>query len=58
MKDCISKSIIRTDIYFSILILYITISILNKFSYLDLCYLLVVVVSFVMYLIEVKKLYH
>lgn len=58
MKDCISKSIIRTDIYFVALILYVLTSILVKFSYLDLCYLLVVVVSFIMYLIEVKKLYH
>lgn len=56
MKDEIRKSMISTSIVFILVILYCVISILTKFNYLDLSYLVVVVFSFAVYLKKIIKL--
>jgi hypothetical protein len=55
MKKYMSKSVLWTSICFLIVILYCTLSIISRFSYLDLCYLVVVVTYFVLFLNAVRK---
>jgi len=56
MKKCIYKSIMDTSIGFMVIIFYCLASIIYRFSYLDLMYLVVVVAYFIMYLKIVKEL--
>ncbi len=56
MKKCIHKSVIRTSIGFEIIMVYCMLSIISKFSYIDLAYLVVVAVYFVLFLKYVRKL--
>lgn len=56
MKENIRKSVIGTSIGFMLVITFCIINILIKFNYLDLSYLVVVVVYFALYLKNAKKL--
>ena len=50
MKKSIRRSIIRTSIGFMVIILFCILSLIENFNYLDLLYLLVVVVFFAVFL--------
>ena len=54
MKECNSKSIMITIGLFLGIVIYCTLSIFYRFSYIDLAYLLVVIVYFAVYLRRVK----
>lgn len=56
MKENNRKSVIGTSIGFMLVITFCIINILIKFNYLDLSYLVVVVVYFALYLKNAKKL--
>ena len=56
MKKCIHKSIMRTSMGFISIILFCILSLIYNFSYIDLSYLLVVIVFFVIYLKRVKEM--
>ena len=55
MKKYMSKSVLWTSSGFLAIILYCILSMITRFSYLDLCYLVIVVVYFMSYLKLVKK---
>ena len=50
MKNYIYKSVMRTSLGFMTIIIYCMISMIIKFSYLDLCYMLVVIGFFITYI--------
>ena len=56
MKKYIRKSVIRTSIGFMLIIAYCIICLISKFSYIDLLYLIVVVVFFALFLKIVRDL--
>ncbi len=56
MKKSIRKSIIRTTIGFIAIILFCILSLIQKFSYIDLLYLVVVVGFFAVFLKYVREL--
>lgn len=56
MKKYMSKSVLWTSCGFLAIILYCILSMITRFSYLDLCYLVIVVVYFMSYLKLVKKI--
>lgn len=56
MKKCIHKSVMHTSIGFILIITYCILSMIYRFSYLDLLYLIVVVVCFVLFLKNVREL--
>lgn len=56
MKKSIRKSIIRTTIGFIAIILFCVLSLIQKFSYIDLLYLVVVVGFFAVFLKYVREL--
>lgn len=56
MKKCIHKSVIRTSIGFELIMLYCMFCMISKFSYIDLSYLVVVAVFFVLFLKNVREL--
>lgn len=56
MKKSIRKSVIRTSIGFMVIIGYLILLLLERFSYVDLVYLVVVVVYFIKFLLCVKEL--
>lgn len=56
MKKYIYESVVRTSIGFILIMLYCIISLTYRFSYLDLSYLVVVVVCFVLFLKRVNEL--
>ena len=55
MKKCIHKSIVRTSMGFIGIILFCVASLIDRFSYVDLAYLIVVIGFFVAYLKIVKE---
>ena len=57
MKNYIYKSVMRTSLGFMTIIIYCMISMIIKFSYLDLCYMLVVIGFFITYIKYVRELY-
>lgn len=57
MTKNIYEALRNTCIGFICIIIYCIISMIIEFSYLDLCYMFVVIGFFVDYLIEVNKLY-
>ena len=56
MKKSIRESVIRTSIGFMVIILYCILSLIQRFNYVDLVYLVVVVVFFAVFLKYVKEL--
>lgn len=56
MKDYVKESIRWTISGYIILIVYCILSMINRFNYLDLSYLAVVVVCFAIYLKDIREL--
>lgn len=56
MKKSIRKSVMRTSIGFMVIILYCILSLIQKFNYVDLVYLVVVVGFFAVFLKYVSEL--
>jgi len=56
MKKSIRKSVLRTSIGFMIIILFCIVSLIQRFSYVDLVYLVVVVIFFALFLKYVSEL--
>ena len=56
MKQSIHRSIMRTSMMFTFVILFLIINIISKFSYIDLAYLLVVIGYFIVYLKKVSEM--
>jgi len=56
MKKSIRGSVIRTSIGFLVIILYCILSLIQRFNYVDLVYLVVVVVFFAVFLKYVSEL--
>lgn len=56
MKKCIHESVVNTSIGFMSIILYCIACMIYRFSYLDLLYLIVVAVCFILFLKSVKEL--
>lgn len=56
MKNYIYKSVMITSLGFMTIIIYCMISMIIKFSYLDLCYMLVVIGFFITYIKYVREL--
>lgn len=56
MKKCIHKSVLRTSIGFELIMLYCMLCMIYKFSYIDLSYLVVVAVFFVLFLKYAREL--
>ena len=58
MKKSIRGSVIRTSIGFLVIILYCILSLIQRFNYVDLVYLVVVVIFFAVFLKYVSELWN